>query len=142
MKSQGACGWLQKYFQLIKWWCMWSLGVKVGAVRCRKWEEKGHFLFLMNATSGGSLMHTRGHHGKQLHMFDLTDFYLFFLYQMPFLRQCQRDWFLFVGSNWGAFVFLGEHVNHYTVDPLSLRLLILTYTWMCSWLHCAYDITL
>lgn len=130
MKSQGACGWLQKYFQLIKWWYMWSLGVKVGAVRRRKWEEKGHFHFLMNAAPGSSLMHTRGHHGKQLHMFDLTDFY--FLHQMPFLRQCQRDWFLFVGSNWGAFVILGENVNHYTVES----------TFFETALHCAYDITL
>lgn len=130
MKSQGACGWLQKYFQLIKWWCMWSLGVKVGAVRCRKWEEKGHFHFLMNAAPGSSLMHTRGHHGKQLHMFDLTDFY--FLHQMPFLRQCQRDWFRFVWSNWGAFIILGENVNHYTGES----------TFFETALHCAYDITL
>lgn len=84
----------------------------------------------MNAAPGSSLMHTRGHHGKQLHMFDLTDFY--FLHQMPFLRQCQRDWFLFVWSNWGAFIILGENVNHYTGES----------TFFETALHCAYDITL
>lgn len=131
MKSQGACGWLQKYFQLIKWWCMWSLGVKVGAVRRRKWEEKGHFHFLMNAAPGSSLMHTRGPHGKQLHMFDLTDFYFLFFTPDALLETMPKGLVSLCRIKLGSFCYF-----RWKCKPLHCRI---HFLWDCStlciWYH-------